>query len=152
MVDHLERLLAGTTVVPAVNQIELHPYFTQQAVQQADAKHGILTQAWSPIGGITFYRDSGHTSALENPVITGIAKKHGKSPAQVMLRWGVQQGRSVIPKSTKPGRIAENIDVFDFNLAQDELDAFDALDTGRRGGPEPDAVTLETFSNEIPEP
>ena len=152
MVDHLERLLAGTTVVPAVNQIELHPYFTQQAVQQVDTKHGILTQAWSPIGGITFYRDSGHTSALENPVITGIAKKHGKSPAQVMLRWGVQQGRSVIPKSTKPGRIAENIDVFDFNLAQGELDAFDALDTGRRGGPEPDAVTLETFSNEIPEP
>ena len=152
MVDHLERLLAGTTVVPAVNQIELHPYFTQQAVQEADAKHGILTQAWSPIGGITFHRDSGHTSALENPVITGIAKKHGKSPAQVMLRWGVQQGRSVIPKSTKPGRIAENIDVFDFDLAQDELDAFDALDTGRRGGPEPDAVTLETFSNEIPEP
>ena len=152
MVDHLERLLAGTTVVPAVNQIELHPYFTQQAVQEAEAKHGILTQAWSPIGGITFHRDSGHTSALENPVITGIAKKHGKSPAQVMLRWGVQQGRSVIPKSTKPGRIAENIDVFDFDLAQDELDAFDAIDTGRRGGPEPDAVTLETFSNEIPEP
>lgn len=151
MVDHLERLLAETTVVPAVNQIELHPYFIQQAVQDADAKHGILTQAWSPIGGITFYRDSGHPSALENPVITGLAAKHGKSPAQVMLRWGLQQGRSVIPKSTKPRRIAENFDVFDFDLSQDELDALDALDTGRRGGPEPDAVTLEEFGREIPE-
>jgi diketogulonate reductase-like aldo/keto reductase len=150
-VDHLERLLAETTVVPAVNQIELHPYFIQQAVQDADAKHGILTQAWSPIGGITFYRDSGHPSALENPVITGLAAKHGKSPAQVMLRWGLQQGRSVIPKSTKPRRIAENFDVFDFTLSQDELDALDALDTGRRGGPEPDAVTLEAFGHEIPE-
>ena len=151
MVDHLERLLAETTVVPAVNQVELHPYFIQQAVQDADAKHGILTQAWSPIGGITFYRDSGHPSALENPVITGLAAKHGKSPAQVMLRWGLQQGRSVIPKSTKPRRIAENYDVFDFNLSQDELDALDALDTGRRGGPEPDDVTLEVFGREIPE-
>ena len=150
-VDHLERLLAETTVVPAVNQIELHPYFIQQAVQDADAKHGILTQAWSPIGGITFYRDSGHPSALENPVITGLAAKYGKSPAQVMLRWGLQQGRSVIPKSTKPRRIAENFDVFDFNLSQDELDALDALDTGRRGGPEPEAVTLEEFGREIPE-
>lgn len=151
MVGHLERLLAETTVVPAVNQIELHPYFIQQAVQDADAKHGILTQAWSPIGGITFYRDSGHPSALENPVITGLAAKHGKSPAQVMLRWGLQQGRSVIPKSTKPRRIAENFHVFDFDLSQDELDALDALDTGRRGGPEPDAVTLEEFGREIPE-
>ena len=151
MVDHLERLLAETTVVPAVNQIELHPYFIQQAVQDADAEHGILTQAWSPIGGITFYRDSGHPSTLENPAITGFAAKYGKSPAQVMLRWGLQQGRSVIPKSTKPRRIAENFDVFDFDLSQEELDALDALDTGRRGGPEPEAVTLEEFGREIPE-
>jgi diketogulonate reductase-like aldo/keto reductase len=151
MVDHLERLLSETSVVPAVNQVELHPYFTQRAVQEADATHGILTQAWSPIGGITFYRDSGHTSALEDPVITGIAEKHDKSAAQVMLRWGLQQGRSVIPKSTKPSRIAENIAVFDFHLAQDELDALDSLDTGRRGGPEPDAVTLESFGRAIPE-
>lgn len=117
MVEHLENLLAETSVIPAVNQIELHPLFAQKAVQDADEKHGILTQAWSPIGGITFYRDSGHTSALEHPTITGIAEAHRKSPAQVMLRWGLQQGRSVIPNSTKPHRIAENIDVFDFQLS-----------------------------------
>lgn len=151
MVDHLERLLPETTVVPAVNQIELHPFFTQRAVQDADAAHGILTQAWSPIGGITFYRDSGHTSALEDPTITALAAAYGKSPAQVMLRWGLQQGRSVIPKSTRASRIAENIDVFDFDLTADELASLDALDTGLRGGPEPEVVTLETFSREIPE-
>jgi diketogulonate reductase-like aldo/keto reductase len=151
MVDHLERLLAETTVVPAVNQIELHPFFTQRAVQDFDAAHGIVTQAWSPIGGITFYRDSGHTSALEDPTITALAAAYGKSPAQVMLRWGLQQGRSVIPKSTRPTRIAENIDVFDFDLTADELASLDALDTGVRGGPEPEVVTLETFSREIPE-
>jgi diketogulonate reductase-like aldo/keto reductase len=151
MVDHLTALLDRATVVPAVNQIEVHPYFAQSEVQEFGSKHGILTQAWSPIGGITFYRDSGHTSALEDPVIGDIGKTHGKSPAQVMLRWGLQHGRSVIPKSTKPERIAENIDVFDFELSPEELTAIDALDTGRRGGPEPEAVTLEDFGKEIPE-
>jgi diketogulonate reductase-like aldo/keto reductase len=151
MVDHLTRLLECTSVVPAVNQIELHPYFTQKAVQDFDRAHDILTQAWSPIGGITFYRDSGHTSALEDPVITEIAERHGKSPAQVMLRWGVQQGRSVIPKSTRPSRIAENIAIFDFDLTADQLDALDSLDTGQRGGPEPAVVTLESFGRVIPE-
>jgi diketogulonate reductase-like aldo/keto reductase len=84
-------------------------------------------------------------------VIGGVATAHGKTPAQVMLRWGIQHGRSVIPKSTKPSRIAENIDVFDFELTPDELAAIDALDTGRRGGPEPETITLETFSRDIPE-
>jgi diketogulonate reductase-like aldo/keto reductase len=120
-------------------------------VQALGAEHGILTQAWSPIGGITFYRDGQHSSTLEDPVIGGIAKAHGKTPAQVMLRWHLQQGRSVIPKSTKPQRIAENIDVFDFELSTEELAAIDALDTGRRGGPEPEAITLESFGRPIPE-
>ena len=151
MVEHLERLLAETTVVPAINQIEVHPLFTQQEVQDFDTAHGILNQAWSPIGGITFYRDSGHTNALEHPVITAMGEKYGKSPAQVMLRWGLQQGRSVIPKSTKPARIAENLDVFDFNLTPEELASLDALDTGKRGGPAPEKVTLPAFSREIPE-
>jgi diketogulonate reductase-like aldo/keto reductase len=151
MVDHLNALLERASVVPAVNQIEVHPYFVQPEVQAFGAQHGILTQAWAPIGGITFYRDSGHTSTLEDPAIGAIAQAHGKSPAQVMLRWGLQHGRSVIPKSTKPQRIAENIDVFDFQLSSDELAAIDALDTGRRGGPEPDAITLEAFGREIPE-
>lgn len=150
-VEHLTTLLDRATVVPAVNQIECHPYFQQRDVQQFGAAHGILTQAWSPIGGITFYRDGSGGSTLEDSLIGDIARAHGKSPAQVMLRWGIQQGRSVIPKSTKPSRIAENIDVFDFELSADELAAIDGLDTGRRGGPEPDAITLESFGREIPE-
>jgi diketogulonate reductase-like aldo/keto reductase len=151
MVAHLATLLDRATVVPAVNQIEVHPYFAQREVQDFGAEHGILTQAWSPIGGITFYRNSSHGSTLNDPVIGDIATAHGKSPAQVMLRWGLQQGRSVIPKSTKPSRIAENINVFDFELSADELTAIDDLDTGRRGGPEPDAITLEAFGREIPD-
>ena len=151
MTGHLTRLLDHAKVIPAVNQIELHPYFQQPHVQALDAEHGIVTQAWSPIGGITFYRDSGHTSTLRDPVIAEIAQAHGKSPAQVMLRWHLQEGRSVIPKSTKPHRIAENFDVFDFDLSTDELSAIDKLDTGKRGGPEPDDVTLENFGRRIPE-
>lgn len=151
MVDHLSALLDAATVVPAVNQLEIHPYFQQREVQALDSRHGILNQAWSPIGGITFYRDSGHTSALDDPVIGEISRAHGKSPAQVMLRWGLQQGRSVIPKSTKPERIAQNLDVFDFELAADELAAIDELDTGKRGGPEPESITLAQFGRPIPE-
>src|SRR3954447_3254590 len=151
MVDHLTRLLDHAQVVPAVNQIEVHPYFQQPEVQAFNAEHGILTQAWSPIGGITFYRDGEHTSTLEDPVIVDIARAHGKTAAQVMLRWGLQHGRSVIAKSTKPKRIAENIDVLDFELSTDEMTAIDRLDTGRRGGPEPEAITLEAFGIDIPE-
>jgi diketogulonate reductase-like aldo/keto reductase len=151
MVEHLTALLDTAAVVPAVNQIEVHPYFQQREVQALGAQHGIISQAWSPIGGITFYRDGEHTSTLRDPVIAGIATAHGKTPAQVMLRWHVQQGRSAIPKSTKPARIAENFDVFDFELTGEQLAAIDALDTGKRGGPEPADVTLETFGREIPE-
>jgi diketogulonate reductase-like aldo/keto reductase len=151
MVEHLTTLLERATVVPAVNQIEVHPYFQQQEVQDFGAEHGILTQAWSPIGGITFYRDGSRGSTLDDPVIGDIAEAHGKTPAQVMLRWGLQHGRSVIPKSTKPSRIAENINVFDFELSAGEMAAIDDLDTGRRGGPEPDEITLEAFGREIPE-
>ena len=138
-------------MVPAVNQIEVHPYFSQRAVQRSTREHGILTQAWSPIGGITFYRDGQHGSTLQDRVIGGIAEAHGKTPAQVMLRWHLQQGRSAIPKSTTPHRITENIDVFDFQLSDEDLAAIDALDTGRRGGPEPTDITLEKFGREIPE-
>ncbi|MFG2926323.1 aldo/keto reductase [Streptomyces sp. NPDC048305] len=153
MVDHLTRLLDATDVVPAVNQLEIHPYFQQRAVLDFDDAHGILDQAWSPIGGITFYPGYGDNrrSVLEDPAVTRIAEAHGKSPAQVLLRWGLQQGRSVIPKSTKRHRIAENIDVFDFDLTAGELAALDALETGRRGGPEPEAVTLADYGRAIPE-
>ncbi|ROS23990.1 aldo/keto reductase [Cellulomonas sp. PhB150] len=150
MREHLDLLMRTATVVPAVNQIELHPYFPQRDVVAANDELGILTQAWSPIGGITFYREGGG-STLEDPVIGGIAAAHGKSPAQVMLRWHLQQGRSAIPKSTRPERIAENFDVFDFALADEELAAIDALDRGVRRGPEPASLTLEEYGRPIPE-
>jgi diketogulonate reductase-like aldo/keto reductase len=150
MPTHLQRLLEVAKVVPAVNQIELHPYFQQRELQEFDREHGIVNQAWSPIGGITFYRGSGK-STLEDPTILAIAELHGKTAAQVMLRWHLQEGRSAIPKSVKPARIAENFDVFDFELTGDELAAIDGLETGIRGGPEPDAITLENFGRPIPE-
>ncbi|KQZ23895.1 oxidoreductase [Microbacterium sp. Root553] len=150
MVEHLEKLAAETSVVPSINQIEVHPYFQQREVQQADAAAGIVTQAWSPIGGITAYRPNG-ASVFDDETLTAIAAEHGKSPAQVMLRWHLQQGRSALPKSVRPARIAENFDVFDFELTAAQLGAIDALDTGVRRGPEPEDVTLETFGREIPE-
>lgn len=150
MPAHLDRLLAETTVVPSVNQIELHPYFQQKELQHLHAEHGIVTQAWSPIGGITSY-GGGEKSTFDDPTLFDIAAQHGKSAAQVMLRWHLQQGRSAIPKSTKPTRIAENFDVFDFDLTSDQLAAIDALDTGVRGGPDPDSITLENYGREIPE-
>ncbi len=152
MPDHLDRLLDATSIVPAINQIEVHPYFRQSAVLEADTENGTVSQAWSPIGGITFYRNGSHGSTLDDPVIGGIARAHDKTPAQVMLRWHLQQGRQVIPKSVTPSRIAENFHVFDFDLTADELAAIDDLDTGVRGGPEPEAVTRENFGLDIPEP
>jgi diketogulonate reductase-like aldo/keto reductase len=150
MPDMLTDLLDRSTVVPAVNQVEVHPYFTQPDVQRANAAHGITTQAWSPIGGITSYRGGG-SSTFDDPVIAQIAAEHGKTPAQVMLRWHLQEGRSAIPKSVKPERIAANFDVFDFDLTDDQLNAIDELNTGERGGPEPKDVTLEAFHRDIPD-
>jgi diketogulonate reductase-like aldo/keto reductase len=151
MRSHLVALEEQATVVPAVNQIEVHPYFSQPDVRAANAERGIITQAWSPIGGITSYRGDASKSTFTDPVILGIGEQYGKTAAQVMLRWQLQLGHSVIPKSVKPERIAENFDVFDFELTSDQIAAIDALDTGKRGGPEPEAVTLETFGREIPE-
>jgi diketogulonate reductase-like aldo/keto reductase len=154
MPHHLDRLLAETEVVPALNQVELHPYFQQPEVQAADAAHGILTQAWSPIGGITFYPGWGgddRRSALADPVIGAIAAAHGRTPAQVMLRWHLQQGRSAIPKSVRPERIAENFAVQDFTLSAEEIARIDALDTGVRGGPDPDEANPARFELVISE-
>jgi diketogulonate reductase-like aldo/keto reductase len=133
-------LLAAAVVIPTLSRQMVG------GVQAAGAAHGILTQAWSPIGGITFYRDGKNSSTLDDPTIGGIAAAHGKSPAQVMLRWHLQHGRSAIPT-----RIGENFDVFDFDLGNEELAAIDALETGIRGGPEPDSITLEAFGRPIPE-
>ena len=151
MPRHLDRLLAETDIVPAVNQIEIHPYFRQSALLAYDTEHGILNQAWSPIGGITFYRDGSKGSTLADPMIGEIAEAHGKTPAQVMLRWHLQQGRQAIPKSVTPSRIRENFDIFDVELDAAQLAAIDALDTGVRGGPEPEDITLENFGIQIPE-
>ena len=150
MPEHLTTLRKHTTVVPAVNQIEVHPYFTQPDVQHANADLGILTQAWSPMGGITSYRGNG-TSTFNDPTIGAIAAAHSRTPAQVMLRWHLQQGRSAIPKSVNPDRIAANFDVFDFELTAEQLASIDRLNTGVRGGPDPASVTREAFWRDIPE-
>jgi diketogulonate reductase-like aldo/keto reductase len=150
MPEHLDRLLGVASVVPSVNQIEVHPYFQQRALQRVHAQHGIVTQAWSPIGGITSYRGMANRS-FDDPTLLEIARAYGKSAAQVMLRWHLQEGRSAIPKSVTPARIAENFDVFDFELTREQIAAIDGLETGVRGGPEPESVTLEAYGRPIPE-
>jgi len=150
MPQHVQRLLAAASVLPAVNQIEVHPYFQQGALQRLHADRGIATQAWSPIGGITSYRGMEKRS-FEDPTLLEIARQYGKSAAQVMLRWHLQEGRSAIPKSVKPDRIAENFDILDFELTPEQLAAVDALETGIRGGPDPDSITLQNYGRPIPE-
>lgn len=143
----LQRLLNETDVVPAVNQIEVHPYTQQRALQQANESLGILTQAWSPIGGLRTY--SNGDTPLTDDVINTIAAEHGKTPAQVMLRWHIQEGRQVIPKSVQPARIAENIDVFDFVLSSDEISRINALEQGMTMVP--DELDFDSFGIEVPE-
>ena len=130
--DHLERLIAETSVVPAVDQIELHPHLQQRAAREYHAEQGIATEAWSPLG-------SGK-GLLEVPAIVAIAQKHGRTPAQVVLRWHLQLGNVVIPKSVTPSRIKENIEVFDFSLDTEDLAAISALNEDRRLGPDPATV------------
>ncbi|BCK67246.1 oxidoreductase [Streptomyces libani subsp. rufus] len=132
--EHLERLLGETSIVPAVNQIELHPQFPQAASRAFHARHNIVTEAWSPIGQ--------GRGLLEDPTLVELAAKHGKSPAQVVLRWHVQLGNVAIPKSVTPSRIAENIDIFDFELDDADLTALAGLDTGTRLGPDPAAFDV----------
>ena len=149
---HLTDLMARTEVVPAVNQVEIHPYFNQPALRAFHADHGILTQAWSPIGGITVYRPADPDdvqNALREPLVTALAGKYGKTPAQVILRWHLEHGVSPIPKSVRPSRIAENIDVFDFSLTPQEVAAIDALDTGVRGGPDPELINTTTYPKKV---
>jgi diketogulonate reductase-like aldo/keto reductase len=146
--QRLEALMAETSVVPAVNQIELHPFNIRAELQAANAKHGILTQAWAPIGGIRHYSGDNNTP-LTDPTITGIGETYGKTPAQVMLRWHIQEGRSAIPKSVHAERIAENFDVFDFELTVSELAQIDALNQGDTMNP--DDMDFLSFGIEIPE-
>jgi diketogulonate reductase-like aldo/keto reductase len=148
--EHLERLLRTASVVPAVNQIEVHPYFQQTALQRVHAQHGIATQAWSPMGGVIAYGGRAKTT-FDDPTLLEIARQVGKSAAQVMLRWHLQKGRAAIPKSVKPARIAENFDVFAFELTREQVAAIDALETGVRGGPEPESINLDNYGISIPE-
>jgi diketogulonate reductase-like aldo/keto reductase len=146
--QHLENLMSQTNVVPAVNQVELHPFFTQQALRDFHAANGIVTQAWSPLGGVNRYRPADANAVknpLEHPTILGLAAKYEKTPAHVVLRWHIEHGVCAIPKSVKPHRIKENFDVFDFALAPEEVTAIDALDTGVRGGPNPELVDTKLY-------
>ena len=130
-VEHLKRLAQETETVPAVNQIEVHPYFVNNEVRVYGQQHGIETEAWSPIA---------QGKVLDDPVITRIAEAAGKSPAQVVLRWHIQRGDIVFPKSVTPQRIKDNFALFDFELGQDDVDAITTLDQGASGriGPNPD--------------
>ena len=149
---HLESVLPRLSVVPAVNQVEVHPYYSQPALRAEDARLGIATQAWSPLGGVYVYPPAKEPkSALADPVVTGIAQRLGRSPAQVILRWHIENGVSAIPKSVTPARIAQNLNVFDFTLTPDDIAAIDGLDTGVRGGPNQDAVDFRTYGFTIPE-
>ncbi|MBO0848753.1 MAG: aldo/keto reductase [Pseudonocardia sp.] len=126
---HLDRLAMATEVVPAVNQIELHPRLTQRELRRYHAEHNIATEAWSPIA---------KGRVLGHPTLTGLAEKYGKSAAQVILRWHIQIGNIVFPKTNSPERMRENIDVFDFELASDDVAAIEELDDRHRTGPDPD--------------
>ena len=130
-VAHLDRLAEGSQTVPAVNQVEAHPYFTNDEVRGYDHEHGIVTEAWSPIA---------QGKVLDDGVITRIAESHGKTPAQVVLRWHIQRGDIVFPKSVHPERMKSNFDIFDFSLEDDEMGAITGLDRGEPGrtGPNPD--------------
>ena len=127
--DHLRRLVEETGVTPAVNQVELHPRFQQAALRREHEDLGVVTEAWSPLG---------QGEALDDQPIAEIADAHGRTPAQVAIRWHLQLGNVVIPKSVTPERIEQNFDVFDFDLGQTEMEAIEALDTGERIGPDPD--------------
>ncbi|MCX5062584.1 aldo/keto reductase [Streptomyces sp. NBC_01396] len=132
--DHLRRLIDETSVIPAVDQIELHPHLQQHAAREYHAEQGIATEAWSPLGQ--------GKGLLEVPAVVAIAQKHGRTPAQVVLRWHLQLGNVVIPKSVTPSRIKENIEVFDFSLDTEDLAAISALNEDRRLGPDPTTFNM----------
>ncbi|MCD4559769.1 aldo/keto reductase [Lelliottia nimipressuralis] len=146
----LDRLITETSVVPAVNQIQVHPYYSQAEWRTANDHYGIITQCWSPLGGSYTYNNA-EKNPFEDKVITDIARKYSKTSAQVILRWHLDHGYSAIPKSVKPHRIVENFDVFDFRLTANEIKAIDALETGVRGGPDPDSLDLATYGFQIPD-
>ncbi|MGF1343384.1 aldo/keto reductase [Streptomyces flavovirens] len=128
---HLRRLIDASPLLPAVNQIELHPGLQQNELRALHAEHGIVTEAWSPLA---------QGALLDDEVLVSLAERHGKTPAQVVLRWHLQLGNVVIPKSVTPARIRQNIDVFDFELSDADMAAIAGLDRGMRTGPDPDTL------------
>lgn len=126
---HLERIIAATGETPAINQVELHPYLQQHGLRHEHEQLGIVTEAWSPLA---------QGLVLEDPAIVQAAEAHGRTPGQVVIRWHLQLGNVVIPKSVTPERIQQNIDVFDFQLSDAQMEAIEELDAGRRTGPDPD--------------
>lgn len=131
--DHLERIIGETGVVPALNQIEVNPELQQPETRAANARHGIVTQAWTPLG---------NARSFDAAPVAAAAERTGKSPAQVILRWHIQLGNAVIPRSVRPERQAENLDVFDFELTAEEMAAFGSLNVGLRTGPDPSVFRL----------
>ena len=129
--DHLDRIVAETGVVPVVNQVEVHPFFANEAVRAANARHGVRTEAWSPIA---------QGAVNDDATIGAVAERLGRSPAQVTLRWHVQRGDIVFPKSVNVDRMRQNFEIFDFELSADDMAALDGLDRGEDGrtGPHPD--------------
>ncbi|MEX3962809.1 aldo/keto reductase [Paraburkholderia sp. EG286B] len=149
-IEHLDELIARTGFVPAVNQVELHPYLSQPDLCVKHKALGIVTEAWAPIGGIHRYTPGspvpGGTDLLDHPVIKEAAHANNKTAAQVILRWHHQHGVVAIPKSVKASRIAENIDIFDFHLSDEQMVAIDGLNVGGRGGPDPSDIDTHSFA------
>lgn len=134
--QHLQRIMDATGVVPAVNQVEMHPYFQQRSLRRFHDKHGIVTQAWSPMGG-------SFVKVLEEPAVSALAKKHGRTPSQIVLAWHISCGVSLIPKATSPKHLGENIAAYEVKLDKDDLAALSALDrVDGRAGPEPDKFEM----------
>ena len=132
-IHHLERLMAETDLVPAVNQIEAHPYLAQEGLLDFDGRHGIATQAWSPLA---------QGAVLRDPVLEAVARDNARTPAQVVLRWHLQRGSIIFPKSSSPRRMAENLDIFDFMLSEADVRRVSALDRHERTGPDPDTYNV----------
>lgn len=148
----LRELASHSSVPPALNQVELHPYFAQPELQAEHRASGVLAQAWSPLGGVIGYTGAGGgPGPLEDPAVAAVAERRGCTPAQAVLAWHLRQGRSAVAKSTRPERLAENLAALEVELAEEDLAAIDALDRGERCGLRPDDVNLEEHGVPVPD-
>ena len=151
-IPHLERLMDACTVVPAVNQVELHPYFSQESLMDFHARHGIATQAWSPLGAVMIYDAAGISEpvhVLQDETLCALAQRYGKSPAQIVLRWHLQRGVAIIPKSVDEERIRQNLDILDFALSDEDMTLVNGLNRNMRGALDPDMVRVDTYETKM---